>query len=260
MHNNDPDLEKYIAGEILDYYGEETVNDAKADVPPSNDNPPNKRGTHRADNIRTALSVFCAVMFLVGSLVLALSIMNFTVALRQTHDDGTVSVNSGTTSQDGDTFEGAVAGNSSGSDDDTVTSAEDGTDDTYSDSCEDSDAVSCNSSSTRTSSNTVSDDNNAVSDKTKSAGENTTSEQDNSLTVDTDFSSDISSFGTGREYVLSSSPYDSAVSVETIDNPIGENGTVVTGNALYVGLGLALMVLSLAVTLVLHKQRQNEDY
>ncbi len=267
MNGSDPDLDKYIAGEILDYYGEETVNAAKATSAPSQGSLADKHRTRRAENIRTVLSVFCAVMFLTGSVILAISIMNYTAAVRQ---DTTAYTDTDTLLRDSDAYGAAVSEQSTDSAIDSMLSAEESLSD------DDSMMVSEYTSSVAegiesenlldSEESTVPDNRSEPSSVESTAGESTAQGGDNSLAENTnpDNSSEEErgtvSSGAGREYVLPSAPYDSTTSVETIDNPVGENGTVVTGGAVYAGIGLVLMILSLAVSVVLHKQRRWEDY
>ena len=254
-HNNDEEIFR----EILEYYGEETVNSAALSAA----SPPKKRRKHR--QLYAGLSIVCAVIFLTGTVILGGVLLNVKQPLpEESTDSSAVSSeiekpDSSTASSDNGIYPPSAL----------TSSASEAVSDSESDN------IFIDSSNNDSYNNSVISENDRFPvDSVKSdSHDNSLISEIDSVPVDSVkgnshdnslIKSETPETPTSNvhEYSLPEIPDEGTVtSVHTdldnnsITNP---NDNVTTGDVVQAGIGIVLMILSLAVSLILNKLRAED--
>lgn len=237
-HDNREDIEKYIESQILDYYGEDLINSLRTSQIPT---PPSKTGT-RFSRIYTALSIVCAVVFLTGIVVFTGVFFSSDLS------------NFGSTSSGGN---GVVVSDSPGQSSKSENTDASLPEDITSSSIAESDGIGSQNSDSHydyspSESGSFSSENNS---KNNSKNENGSDSMTSSATSDTP--------SRPAYYSLPEIPDEGTVTSahtdednNSISNP---HDNVTTGKQFRASLGLILMSMSLAIAVVLNKQKAKKE-
>lgn len=228
-----PDIDEYVLSEIMQYYGEDVINNINR----SSTSAPKKR---RISKYRSAIGVICSVLFLVGAIIFSGVVFSLDIPVsgtdssvssadtasyvsEQLHSDTETSTNTGTASSDTE-YENSVTAS-------TVTSHSD---------LPQSDTTSLTATSA-TSSDT---------------------ESESSVTVSTDLSVESVSEDTDTDHYLGDYSLPETPDAETLTEPqtdindnesTNPNNIITTGKKVGAGIGIFLMIMSLAVSFMLRK-------
>ena len=240
------DLDEYVAREIMQYYGEDVINNINRLDTPS----PKKK---RISRYRSAIGVICSVMFLVGAMIFSgvviASEMPFAEKISSDYPaetetsvssstDGITSVQSH--SKTSDSTETSTASSHTESETSSAESSTDGTTSVKSHS-ESSDSTETSTASSHTESQTSS---------AESSTDGTAKEQ--SVPENTDTETD-----SRHGYSLPEIPEEGTVTEIQTDTNNNEStnpyDNVTTGKRIKAGIGIFLMVMSLTISFVLKK-------
>lgn len=281
QNGRDDDFDKYIAEEILNYYGEDFVNSVGS--PPSP--PPDTPKKRRRKKLYAVLSAVCAVVFLTGVVMLAGSVFSGSLSSHDTQSDGNGSLtesyidspilasskqeNELTSSEQTSTEIGSIpafskadskAESKSPVSSKTDSKAESKNPSSKTSSKEESKYVPSKTDSKAESGYVSSNTSSTEESKSESFSVSSKSENENSNSFAQGTLDTASVASRDRDYSLPSIMSDAAVaSVHTdydnnsVTNP---NESVITGKPLRAGIGVSLMIMSLAVSLVLNKLRE----
>lgn len=263
--DNREDIEKYIESQILDYYGEDLINSLRTSQIPT---PPSKTGT-RFSRIYTALSIVCAVVFLTGIVV-------FTGVFFSSDLSNFGSTSSGEN--------GAVVSDSPGQSSKSENTDASLQEDITSSSIAESDGIGSQNSDSHydylpSESGSSSSENNSKNNSKNENGSGISSHQDSSVIGDSSDSFTNSGSINGSDGITSSATSDtpsrpayyslpeipdegtvtSAHTDEDNNSISNPHDSVTTGKQFRASLGLILMSMSLAIAVVLNKQKAKKE-
>lgn len=256
------ELDEYIAREITDYYGQDVINSAKASA-----KPPNPKIRHKKiKKLYSSLSIVCAVAFLTGIMILSGIFIN--TGSSQPHSDNNSGSYFSSVAEPSDYSSASPPDSDISAESEIASSQNESTSSVKENQDTDSGASSQQFSSSG------SDISSSVSNHTFSAEEsaNRAVENDSDSTSEynmpeftlsgSEAAEHIETDDTAtrdHEYILPEIPDEgtvtSVISDPNNNSTTNPNDNVTTGRHIWAGVGIFLMIISLAISLVLNKLR-----
>lgn len=273
-NNNQHDLDEYVAKQISNYYGEDVINTINANIP----TPPPKKSKRRVRKLYSAISVICAVVFLTG--VILFSGIFFVTGVPTLNVDNTPDTASSTDIENPSSSASANDTENESSqvnnfDSDTKSSTDTESSEVKPDSTSTgTDRITDRDSSGQSDSDVINSEFNSRTDNENiltSSQKNSSHYDENSATASqsttskhtSNIAETIDAPSRPNYYSMPEIPDEGTVtSIHTdLDNNNSTNpyDNVTTGKQVRAGIGITLMVLSLAVSLVLNKLRIKEE-